>query len=104
MAWEPKDPWGGSGKDPLDEALRKAQDSIKNLVPGRGFKSIIYIVIGVLALWQAVFIVAPDEQGLVKRFGDIVREVEPGPHSAPPEERERCQRVESTSTRVCDIS
>ena len=27
MAWEPKDPWGGSGQDPLDEALRKAQDS-----------------------------------------------------------------------------
>jgi len=80
MAWEPKDPWGGSGKDPLDEALRKAQDSIKKLVPGRGFKYIIYIVIGVLALWQSVFIVAPDEQGLVKRFGDIVRVVESGPH------------------------
>ena len=80
MAWEPKDPWGGSGKDPLDEVLRKAQDSIKNLVPGKGFKSIILIVIGVLALWQCVFIVAPDEQGLVKRFGKIVRVVEPGPH------------------------
>ena len=80
MAWEPKDPWGGSGKDPLDEVLRKAQDSIKNLVPGRGFKSIIFIVIAVLALWQSVFIVAPDEQGLVKRFGNIVRVVEPGPH------------------------
>ncbi len=80
MAWEPKDPWGRGGDDPLDEALRKAQDQLKNLVPGRGFKSIIYIVLGVLALWQSVFIVAPDEQGLVKRFGDIVREVEPGPH------------------------
>jgi len=80
MAWEPKDPWGGSGQDPLDEVLRKAQDSIKKLVPGKGFKSIILIVIGVLALWQAVFIVAPDEQGLVKRFGKIVRVVEPGPH------------------------
>ncbi|MEO6201737.1 MAG: FtsH protease activity modulator HflK [Nitrospirales bacterium] len=80
MAWEPKDPWGGSGQDPLDEALRKAQDQLTRLVPGRGFKSIIYIVLAVLALWQSVFIVAPDEQGLVKRFGDIVREVESGPH------------------------
>lgn len=80
MAWEPKDPWGGSGQDPLDEALRKAQDQLTRLVPGRGFKSVIYIVLAVLALWQSVFIVAPDEQGLVKRFGDIVREVEPGPH------------------------
>ena len=80
MAWEPKDPWGGSGQDPLDEALRKAQESMKNLVPGKGFQSIVYIVIAVLALWQCVFIVAPDEQGLVKRFGDIVRVVESGPH------------------------
>lgn len=80
MAWEPKDPWGGSGQDPLDEALRKAQEQLTRLVPGRGFKSIIYIVLAVLALWQSVFIVAPDEQGLVKRFGDIVREVESGPH------------------------
>ncbi len=45
MAWEPKDPWGGSGQDPLDEALRKAQDQLTRLVPGRGFKSIIYIVL-----------------------------------------------------------
>jgi modulator of FtsH protease HflK len=80
MAWEPKDPWGGSGQDPLDEALRKAKDQLTHLVPGRGFKSIIYIVLAVLALWQSVFIVAPDEQGLVKRFGEIVREVDPGPH------------------------
>ncbi len=80
MAWEPKDPWGRGGDDPLDEAIRKAQDQLKNLVPGRGIKSIIFIVIGVLALWQAFFKVDPDELGLVKRFGEIVREVEPGPH------------------------
>jgi len=81
MAWEPKDPWGKSGgDDPLDAALKKAQEQISRLVPGRGFKSIIGIVLAVILLWQSVFIVAPDEQGLVKRFGDIVRTVEPGPH------------------------
>lgn len=81
MAWEPKDPWGRSGgDDPLDEAIRKAQEQLNRLVPGRGFKSVIWIVLAVLALWQSVFIVAPDEQGLVKRFGDIARTVEPGPH------------------------
>ena len=32
MAWEPKDPWGGSGQDPLDEALRKAQDSNQRIL------------------------------------------------------------------------
>ncbi|MDR4494704.1 MAG: FtsH protease activity modulator HflK [Nitrospirales bacterium] len=80
MAWEPKDPWGGSGQDPLDEVVRKAQDQLSRMVPGRGMKSIALIVLAVLAIWQALFIVAPDELGLVKRFGDIVREVEPGPH------------------------
>lgn len=80
MAWEPKDPWGRSGDDPLDEALKKAQEQLNRLVPGRGFKSIIWIVLAVLVLWQSVFIVAPDEQGLVKRFGDITRTVGPGPH------------------------
>ncbi len=80
MAWEPKDPWGRSGEDPLDEALKKAQEQLGRLVPGRGFKSVIWIVVAILVLWQSVFIVAPDEQGLVKRFGDIVRNVEPGPH------------------------
>ena len=80
MAWEPRDPWGRSGNDPLDDALQKAQEQLKRLMPGRGFTSIIWIVVAVLVIWQSVFIVAPDEQGLVKRFGDIVRRVEPGPH------------------------
>lgn len=80
MAWEPKDPWGGSGQDPLDEVVRKAQEQFNRMVPGRGLKSIVLIVLAVLAAWQSIFIVAPDEQGLVKRFGNIVRVVEPGPH------------------------
>ena len=48
--------------------------------PTRGMKSIILIVAGLLVLSQSVFKVEPDEEGLVKRFGDVVRTVEPGPH------------------------
>ena len=48
--------------------------------PTRGMKSIILIVAGILVLSQAVFKVEPDEEGLVKRFGDVVRTVAPGPH------------------------
>ncbi len=81
MAWEPKDPWGRGGDDPLDEALKKAQDQMKRFLPsGGGVKSVILIVVAVLLLSQTFFIVAPDEQGLVKRFGDVVRTEEPGPH------------------------
>lgn len=48
--------------------------------PTRGMKSIILVVAAILVLSQSVFKVDPDEEGLVKRFGDVVRTVEPGPH------------------------
>jgi len=81
MSWEPKDPWGQQGgQDPLDEVLRKAQEQWQRMMPARGMKTVILIVIGLLALSQAVFKVEPDEEGLVKRFGQIVRTVGPGPH------------------------
>lgn len=80
MPWEPKDPWGRSGQDPLDDVLRKAQEQWQRMKPSKGIKSIILIVVALLALSQAVFKVEPDEQGLVKRFGDVVRTVGSGPH------------------------
>ena len=43
-------------------------------------KSIVLVVAAILVLSQSVFKVEPDEEGLVKRFGDVVRTVEPGPH------------------------
>lgn len=81
MAWEPKDPWGQQGgSDPLDDVLNKAKEQWQRMKPTRGMKSIILIVAGILVLSQSVFKVEPDEEGLVKRFGDVVRTVEPGPH------------------------
>jgi len=46
----------------------------------RGFNPL-WIAAVVLVLWAAsgVFIVAPDERGVVLRFGRVVREAEPGP-------------------------
>lgn len=81
MAWEPKDPWGQQGgSDPLDDVLNKAKEQWQRMKPTRGMKSIILIVAAILVLSQSVFKVEPDEEGLVKRFGDVVRTVEPGPH------------------------
>lgn len=48
--------------------------------PTRGMKSIVLVAAGILVLSQAVFKVEPDEEGLVKRFGDVVRTVGSGPH------------------------
>lgn len=88
MVWDPKDPWGKK-PDPLEEALKQAQSQFKDLFPSGGLKKllpsggIVNLVIAALLIflvWQSVFIVAPDEEGVVKRFGVPVRTVEPGPH------------------------
>ena len=81
MAWEPRDPWGQQGgTDPLDDVLNKAKEQWQRMKPTRGMKSIVLVVAAILVLSQSVFKVDPDEEGLVKRFGDVVRTVEPGPH------------------------
>ena len=88
MVWDPKDPWSRK-QDPLAEALKQAQSQFKNLFPPGGLKGLlpsgglaklIIVALLVLVVWQSVFIVAPDEEGVVKRFGEPVRTVDPGPH------------------------
>ncbi len=88
MVWDPKDPWGKK-PDPLEDALKQAQSQLKGLFPPGGLKSLLpsggawNLIIAALLIffvWQSVFIVAPDEEGVVKRFGVPVRAVEPGPH------------------------
>ena len=88
MVWDPQDPWTKK-HDPLEDALKKAQEQFKSLFPGGNLKSLLpsgsalKLVIAallILLVWQSVFIVAPDEEGVVKRFGEPVRTVEPGPH------------------------
>ncbi len=81
MAWEPGDPWGQQGgSDPLDDVLKKAREQWQRMKPTRGMKSIILVVVAIIVFSQAVFKIEPDEEGLVKRFGDVVRTVGPGPH------------------------
>jgi membrane protease subunit HflK len=79
MVWDPKDPWG-KRSDSIDDALRQAQDQLRRMMPSKGIRSVILLAILVIAIWQSAFIVAPDEEGVVKRFGDVARTVGPGPH------------------------
>lgn len=88
MVWDPKDPWGKK-PDPLEDALKQAQSQLKDLFPSGGLKNLlpsggvwnlVIAAVFILFVWQSVFIVAPDEEGVVKRFGVPVRTVEPGPH------------------------
>ncbi|HEY7533547.1 MAG TPA: FtsH protease activity modulator HflK [Nitrospiraceae bacterium] len=79
MVWDPKDPWSKRG-DQFDDALKQAQTQFRNLLPSGGFRNIAIAVVLIVLVWQSAFIVAPDEEGVVKRFGMPVRTVSPGPH------------------------
>lgn len=83
MVWDPKDPWSKK-HDPLEEALRQAQTQFKNFLPSGGIRNIVLAGLILFLGWQSIFIVAPDEEGVVKRFGMPVRTAGPGPHSKIP--------------------
>ena len=89
-------PWGSGGKGPwgsgpqssgpsppdLEEILRRGQDKLRRVLPGGnlGGRGFALMVLGVLVLWgfSGFFRVEPDELGVVLRFGEKVREVQPG--------------------------
>jgi|SRR5690348_5449808 len=78
-------PWGrGGGIRPPDfEAfLSRLQERIRNLLPGktgRG-KGVFVVIAAVIVLWLAsgIYVVDPDELGVVLRFGAYNRRAEPG--------------------------
>ncbi|MBK8277255.1 MAG: hypothetical protein IPK92_15920 [Nitrospira sp.] len=72
MVWNPNDPWNKKN-DKLDDALKQAQSQLSGLIPSGGMKSLLLVGLLVFVAWQSAFIVAPDEEGVVKRFGIPVR-------------------------------
>jgi membrane protease subunit HflK len=84
----PKGPWGSgpqsSGPTPpdLEEFLRRGQDKLRSVMPGGGFggRGVLLIVIIALAFWgfSGIYFVQPDEKGVVLRFGEYVRDANPG--------------------------
>jgi modulator of FtsH protease HflK len=81
-------PWGsgspppGSSPPDLEDLLRRGHDKLRNMLPGGGLggAGVLAITLIAIALWLAsgVFQVAPDELGLVMRFGKFDRKVNPG--------------------------
>ena len=85
----PKNPWGngprrggGGGEPPnIDEFIRKGQDQLKRALPGgRGGFSLIFLAVIVLWLFSGIYIVGPNEQAVVLRFGQWTTSTGPGPH------------------------
>jgi len=82
MSWEPRGP-GGNMEDPFAKVLREFQKILSQRPGGalfKGWKPILLIVLIGLVIWKGFYIVAPDEQGIVLRFGEVVRISGPGPH------------------------
>ncbi len=69
---------GGQGPD-MDEMLRKMQEKLRSALAGDnnsdGKRGFLLIVLAVFVLWMAsgVYIVKPEEQGVVMRFGQYHR-------------------------------
>ena len=84
----PKGPWGSgpqsSGPTPpdLEEFLRRGQDKLRSVMPGGGFggRGIFLIALLALLFWvgSGIYFVQPDEKGVVMRFGEYVRDANPG--------------------------
>ena len=83
MGWQQGDQWGQSD-NPLQDMFKKFQRQFGGDGGGggpiKGLKTIIGLGAILLGFVSAFYTVAPDEQGVVKRFGQIVRTTEPGPH------------------------
>jgi len=75
-------PSGNSGPPDLEELLRRSQDKLRTVLPGGnlGGKGIAIAGLALVLIWllTGFFQVAPDERGVVLRFGKYNRTVEPG--------------------------
>ena len=82
MSWQQGDKWGQTD-NPLQDILKQFQKFGGSGGGGgsvKGLKTIIIMGAVLLGFISAFYTVAPDEQGVVKRFGEVVRITEPGPH------------------------
>jgi membrane protease subunit HflK len=80
-------PWGtgpsggGNGPPDLEALLKRSQDRLRQLLP-KGFGGGGALIVGliVVAVWLAsgIYVVDPDEQGVVTRFGAFVGRTTPG--------------------------
>lgn len=125
MPWENKGsgsggPWGngdggdgkrggGDGQRPpdIEEMIRKGQSSVRRIFPGgdMGGKGFALIALLALAVWVAsgVYRVETNQQGVVLRFGQMVKITEPGLHFHLPFPIETVYKPEVTTIHQIDI-
>ena len=99
-----KSPWEKGPQPPdIDELLSNLQDKFKIGLPKKGVFS--YIIILAIIVWLAtgIFIIDPEEEGVIKRFGKVTEVVGPGPHYHLPSPIETVQIAPVTAVRRLEI-
>jgi modulator of FtsH protease HflK len=80
MQWERRPQ---QGMPDIEGMIREFRDRLQGLFGGggrSGWLPVIGLILLLFLAWQSFYIVAPNEQGVVKRFGRVVRLTPPGPH------------------------
>ena len=92
---------GSSGDDPL-EGLREFTERWRPWLQRVNPLLIVGVIVG-LYLLSGIYIIAPDERGVVLRFGRAVREAGPGPHYHLPRPMEQVLKVPVTQVRKEEV-
>ena len=99
-----KSPWEKGPQPPdIDELLSNLQDKFKIGLPKKGGMTFFIILAIVIWLSTGIFIVDPEEQAVIKRFGVVTEVVGPGPHYHLPSPIETVQIAPVTSVRRLEI-
>ncbi|MDW7711751.1 MAG: FtsH protease activity modulator HflK [Deferrisomatales bacterium] len=79
MSWKEQGGFGGGPRDPM-EILEEIKGRLRGKFPAGG--AVWGIIVVALLVWAAtgIYIVNPDEVGVVKRFGKYAYTTGPGPH------------------------
>ncbi|MBN1829059.1 MAG: FtsH protease activity modulator HflK [Deltaproteobacteria bacterium] len=110
MTWKGSggDPWSADRPPDFKEAFDKIRKSFKipssfSFSPRGGL--IPFIVIAAVVVWLAsgIYFVAPDELGVIKRFGKAVRVTEAGPHYHLPTPIETVLKPKVTQVRRVEV-
>jgi modulator of FtsH protease HflK len=106
-----KSPWGGGSRGPqppnLEEIFRRSQDRIRRLLPGGwgSGRGIIFVLIAIVVIWglSGIYIVQPDEEGIVLRFGAYNRKATPGANYHGPAPIEHVLTPKVTRANIIEI-
>ena len=99
-----KSPWEKGQQPPdIDELLSNLQDKFKIGLPKKGGMALVIIVAIIFWFATGIFIIDPEEQGVIKRFGEVTDVVGPGPHYHLPSPIESVQIAPVTAVRRLEI-